>query len=192
MSDAENDVEITKPETRTVVPASPQEELKSGTPVKVHNPALISQSAPMPTTCAKCGAPVHRTPSSVPFKGGSHPGGFLCRECWVLEWAESPDVAADAPTRKWIAEEATRIKVRRAGGSSTIYKDGVNSVYLTKRGTILIDLARLPFVGPDEYDPARVQTLIKLFKAVSEKLPQFATEAKLVPPKEPPPAPPKA
>ncbi len=86
--------------------------------------------------------------------------------------------------------------MRRAGGSSTLYQDGVNKAYLTPRGTVLIDLARLPFGGPDEYDPARFQALVRLFKAVGEKIPGFSTDLpadeKTALPTPPPAEPPKA
>ncbi len=180
----EKQVEITKPDSHRVVPAAPQKELKGPTPVKVSNPLLVARSAPVPTTCAQCGEPVHRTPSAIPFTHGPHQGGFLCKECWILEWAGSPEIAADAPTRQWFEEEARRIKMRRAGGSSTIYQDGVNTVYLTKRGTVLIDLARLPFGSPDEYDPDRFQALLRLFEAVAKKMPEFGANEKAPP--EPP------
>ena len=73
--------------------------------------------------------------------------------------------------------------MRRAGGASTLYQDGVNHVYLTQRGTVLIDMARLPFGGPDEYDPERVKTLLMLLMAIAEKAPGFGPEAKETPPK---------
>ena len=182
--DAEDkQVEITKQNLHKVVPAAPQGELQGPKPVKVSNPILITRPAGVPTTCAKCGAPVHRTPSAVPFKGGPYQGGFLCGDCWVLDWEGNPDIAADGPTRQWLSEEARRIKMRRAGGASTLYQDGVNHVYLTQRGTVLIDLVRLPFGGPDEYDPERVKTLLMLLMAIAEKAPGFGPEAKETPPK---------
>ncbi len=187
MDGGEKKVEIRKQDSHRVVPAAPHQELQGSKPVKVANPLLVARSAPVPTTCAQCGAPVHRTPSSIPFKQGPHQGGFLCRECWILEWAGSPEIAADAPTRQWFEEEARRIKIRRAGGSSTIYQDGVNTVYLTQRGTVLIDLARLPFGSPDEYDPERFRALMRLFQAVAKKMPGFGAEEK--PPVDNPPKP---
>ncbi len=195
MADEEKKVEIRKAERR-VVPAAPAQEIHPPTPVKINNPLLLTRAAPIPTTCAQCGAPVHRTPSSVPFKGGPHQGGFLCRDCWILEWAENPDIAADAPTRQWFSDEERRIRMRRAGGSSTLYQDGVNKAYLTPRGTVLIDLARLPFGGADEYNPARFKALVRLFKAVGEKIPGFSTalsaDEKTAPPTPSPAEPPKA
>ena len=191
MNDEEKKVEIKKPERR-VVPSSSVQELQPHAPLKVGNPLLVTRAAPIPTTCAQCGAPVHRTPSSIPFKGGPHQGGFLCRECWILEWAENPDIAADTPTRQWFADEARRIRMRRAGGASTLYQDGVNKAYLTQRGTVLIDIARAPFGGPDEYDPARFQTLMRLFKVVAEKVPGFAPGGTAEPETPAPPAPPPA
>ncbi len=189
METDDKQVEITKQDLHKVVPAAPRQELQGPKPVKVSYPALLTRPAGVATSCAKCGSPVHRTPSAVPFKGGPYQGGFLCSECWILDWEDNPDIAADAATRQWLSEEARRIKMRRAGGASTLYQDGVNHVYLTQRGTILIDLARLPFGGPDEYDPERVKTLLKLLTVAADKAPGFGAEQAETPPK---PAPPQA
>lgn len=170
----EKQVEIRKPDQNVVVPATPQEQIQPPVPVKVANPTLVSRTSGVPTTCAQCGSPLRRKAGAKPFTGGPHQGGFLCQECWVLEWAEHPDVAADASTRQWFLDEAERIRVRRAGGSSTIYEDGVNRAYLTPRGTVLIDIARCPFGGPDEYDSDRFKALIRMFQALSVKVPGFA------------------
>lgn len=181
-----DDVNIQRaPEVRKVVPAAPLGELRPpGGPLKIGNPLLLQGGAPVPTMCAQCGAPVHRKPSSVPFKGGPHQGGFLCQECWILEWAGNPEIAADVPTRQWFAEEAARIRMRRAGGAQVLYQDGTSKAYLTPRGTVLVDLAKLPFGGPDEYDPGRYRSMLRLFEAVAQKVPGFA----LAPAPDAPPA----
>jgi hypothetical protein len=179
-----NEIEIQKNAARgKVVPAAPPEQLRpKNAPLRVGNPTLVPGASPVPTMCAQCGAPVHRKPASIPFKAGPHRGGFLCQECWILEWAGNPEIAADAPTRQWFAEEAERIKIRRAGGAQVLYQDGVNRAYLTQRGTVLLDLAKLPFGGPDEYDPGRFQAMLRLFEAVAQKVPGFAPPAAPPPP----------
>jgi hypothetical protein len=177
------EMEIKRPERRVVPATNDPKGVVPPKPMPVGNPLLINRAAPIPTACAQCGTPVRRTPGSVPFTSGPHQGGFLCRDCWILEWEGNPDVAADSPTRKWFAEEAQRIRVRRAGGAEILYNDGHHKAYLTPRGTILIDVARLPFGGPDEYDPDRFKTLMQVFKAVGEKVPGFGGPATEPPPK---------
>jgi len=60
--------------------------------------------------------------------------------------------------------------VKRAGaGSELLFEEDGNRAYLTDRGTVLIDLKRLPFGGPDEYDAARFQILLKMAKAFEAK-----------------------
>ncbi len=169
----EGQVKIEKPATANqnrVVPSAPQDHTPPK-PVPVGNPLLVTATpaATVPTACAKCGAPVHRKPATVPFKGGPHRGGFFCRDCWILEWAENPDIASDETTRQWMAEESRRIRMRRAGGSDVLYSDGTNKAYLTPRGTVLIDLKRLPFSGADEYDSDRFKTLLAMFQAIADK-----------------------
>lgn len=167
----ERELQFKKPSAPKVVPAAPSHQVQvPKAPRAVENPLLVARRSAIPMSCAKCSAPVHRKPSSVPFQGGPHQGGFLCQECWILEWADNPEIAADAPTRQWFAEEAARIRTRRAGGSEVLYHDGVNKAYLTPRGTVLIDLAKLPFGSPDEYDPGRFSALMGLFRAVSAKV----------------------
>lgn len=178
----EGQVEIKKPGTadqNRVVPSAPQDHTPPK-PVPVGNPLLVTATgataATVPTACAKCGAPVHRKPAAIPFKGGPHRGGFFCRDCWILEWADNSDIASDETTRQWMAEESRRIRMRRAGGSDVLYSDGTNKAYLTPRGTVLIDLKRLPFGGADEYDPDRCKALLDMFRAVAEKqIPGYPT-----------------
>lgn len=123
----------------------------------------------MPIHCAKCGVKTQGTPGSTPFNAGPYKGGFLCQECMVLDWADRPEIAADAATRQWIESEARRIRLKRAGeGSKLLYDDGHNRAYLTRRGTVMVDLERVPFGGPDEFDPNRFQSLMRLFEAVRD------------------------
>lgn len=171
------DMEIRKPERRVVPATADPKGVTPPKPLPITNPLLVNRPSAIPTACAQCGTPVRRTPGSIPFTSGPHQGGFLCRECWILEWDGNPDVAADGPTRRWFAEEAQRIRVRRAGGAELLYNDTHHKAYLTPRGTVLIDVARLPFGGPDEYDPDRFQSLMRVFKVVGEKVPGFGGPA---------------
>lgn len=87
----------------------------------------------------------------------------------VLDWSDQPGIAADAETRQWIEEESRRIRLQRAGeGSQLVYDDGANRAYLTRRGTVVVDLARAPFGAPDEYDADRFQSLMRLFEGVKD------------------------
>ncbi len=123
----------------------------------------------VPVLCKRCGANTQRTPSSTPFIEGPYKGGFLCQDCRVLDWADHPEIAGDAGTRQWIEEEARRIHLKRAGeGSQLLYDDGANRAYLTRRGTITVDLTRTPFGAPDEYDPDRFRSLMRLFEGVKD------------------------
>jgi hypothetical protein len=186
-TDKQAEIKIEGAAVAKIVPAAPSSQVRPPQPpLSIGNPMLLTRAAPIPTACAQCGATVHRTPSSTPFKGGPHHGGFMCPECWILEWADHPEIAADAPTRQWFAEEAARIRTRRAGGAEVLYRDGQNKAYLTKRGTVLVDLAKLPFGSPDEYDPDRFRTLIRLFRAVASKVDGYE-----MPDPDPIPEPPK-
>lgn len=140
------------------------------TPIQVENPGMISRRMPIPVSCAQCGEQMTRDPSTVPFQTGPYKGGFLCRECWVLYWDEHPEILADAGSRQWVKVEARAIRVKRAGaGSELLFEEDGNRAYLTERGTVLIDLKRLPFGGQDEYDGARFQMLLKMAKAFEAK-----------------------
>lgn len=133
----------------------------------VGNPILLPKKAPLPVNCAKCGSRMQREPGALPFSKGPYKGGFLCSDCWILSWDENPNVIGDAQTRNWVAQKAREVRLTRVGsGSEMLFEDGKTRAYLTARGTILVDLERLPFGGPDEFDPDRYQTMMKIFDAV--------------------------
>lgn len=139
-------------------------------PIQVENPGMISRRVPVPVSCAQCGEKMTRDPATVPFQTGQYKGGFFCRECWILYWDEHPEILADAASRQWVKSEARAIRVRRVGeGSELLFEEGGNRAYLTGRGTVLVDLQRLPFGGPDEYDGDRFKILLKMAKAFQEK-----------------------
>jgi len=144
--------------------------LGKAVPIQVENPGMISRRIPIAVSCAQCGDKMTRDPATVPFQTGPFKGGFLCKECWVLYWDEHPEILADAASRQWVKLEARAIRVKRAGaGSELLFEEDGNRAYLTDRGTVLIDLKRLPFGGPDEYDAARFQMLLKMAKAFEAK-----------------------
>lgn len=139
-------------------------------PIPVENPGMISRRVPIFVTCAQCNEKVERQPAAVPFQAGMYKGGFLCSECWILYWDEHPEMVADEASRQWVKIAARSIRVKRAGaGSELLFEEDGNRAYLTERGTVLIDLKRMPFGGPDEYDAARFQMLLKMAKAFEVK-----------------------
>ncbi len=166
-------IEIKKPgvagQTRVVVPAATQDHTPKK-PVPVSNPLLVKSTAgqTIATTCQNCGGRVDPKPGAVPFATGPNRGGFWCTECWILHYADK-DIAMDPVSRKTNAENARRIRMRRAGGEDVLYNDGANKAYLTPRGTVLIDLKPLQFGGADEYDDDRCRTLVDMFRAIAAK-----------------------
>jgi len=144
--------------------------LQKVVPIQVENPGMISRRIPIPVSCIQCGDKMTRDPATVPFQTGPYKGGFLCGECWVLYWDEHPEILADAASRQWVKAQARAILIKRAGaGSELLFEEDGNRAYLTDRGTVLIDLKRMPFGGPDEYDAARFQMLLKMAKAFEAK-----------------------
>lgn len=144
--------------------------LQKVVPIQVENPGMISRRIPIPVSCIQCGEKMTRDPATVPFQTGPYKGGFLCTECWVLYWDEHPEILADAASRQWVKAQARAILIKRAGaGSELLFEEDGNRAYLTDRGTVLIDLKRMPFGGPDEYDASRFQMLLKMAKAFEAK-----------------------
>jgi hypothetical protein len=172
MSETPKVTEVRIPEKPT--PPAVREEttlvLGKVVPIPVENPGMISRRVPIPVSCAQCGEKMTRDPATVPFQAGPYKGGFFCRECWVLYWDEHPELMADAASRQWAKMEARAIRVKRAGaGSELLFEEDGNRAYLTDRGTVLIDLKRLPFGGPDEYDGDRFRMLLKMAEAFRAK-----------------------
>ncbi len=165
--------ELAKKETQPapgIPPAEEQVVVGKVQPFQVENPRILARKIPIPISCAQCGAKTKRSSTARPFQDGPFKGGFLCGECWILFWDDHPEVLADAKSRQWAAREARAIRVKRAGaGSELIFDEDGNRAYLTPRGTILIDLKRLPFGGPDEYNPERFKILSRMFEAAGRK-----------------------
>jgi hypothetical protein len=172
MSEAPKIKEVQIPPRPTPQPDREETTLVIGkvVPIPVENPGMISRRTPVPVLCAQCGDRMTRDPATVPFQTGQYKGGFFCRECWILYWDEHPEILADAASRQWVLVEARAIRVKRAGaGSELLFEEDGSRAYLTERGTVLIDLKRLQFGGPDEYDAGRFQILLKMAKAFQEK-----------------------
>ena len=144
--------------------------LGKAVPIQVENPGMISRRIPIAVSCAQCGDKMTRDPATVPFQTGPYKGGFLCKECWILYWDEHPEILADASSRQWVKAEARSIRMKRAGaGCELLFEEDGNRAYLTDRGTVLVDLKRMPFGGPDEYDAPRFQILLRMAKAFEAK-----------------------
>jgi hypothetical protein len=175
MNDTTKAGEINIPVKPVQVPAKDREEvtlvLVPIVPIPVENPGMVSRRIPIPVSCAQCGSRMTRDPSTVPFRVGPFKGGFLCRECWILYWDDRPELLADVKSRQWVSGQAREIRLKRVGdGSELLFEDGESRAFLTDRGTVLVDLKRLPFGGPDEYDGERFKILLKMAKAFQEKL----------------------
>lgn len=162
------------PASQRFVPAQPGSPAASEgpSPASRWTPAsAIRPPGPIPATCAQCGAEIKRAPASVPFKGGPHHGGFLCQDCWVLEWDANSDIAADLATRQWFSAEARKIRLRRAAvNGEVVYQNGEARAYRTQRGTVVIDIKRIPFGGADEFDRARLEELRKAVEFLQANL----------------------
>lgn len=154
---------------REIVPAG--DPVARAEPITVDNPGFVTRKQPIGTTCAQCGAKTSVKPGSLPFSSGPYKGGFLCPDCWTLFWDEHPELLGDAKSRAVVAEEARRIRLKRAGdGSELIVEDTGNRAFYTRRGTVVIDLKRLPFGGADEYDAQRIATMRRLLEAAERHL----------------------
>lgn len=139
-----------------------------------------------PFLCARpdCRASIQNPRASgEPFREGPLKGGFLCRECWILEWDENSWYLADESTREWIAEEASRIRDRRQM-AEVIFSSGANVAHMTSRGTVRIFLEKPPHCSADEYDPDRLRMLQRALQQILKNMPEgWALE-----PEPPPPA----
>lgn len=128
----------------------------------------------MPFLCARsdCKSSMQNPRASgEPFKDGPYKGGFLCLECWVLEWDENSWYLADENTRDWVSEEAGRIRDRRLS-SEVVFRSGANVAHLTSRGTVRIHLERPPHCSADEYDPDRLRMLQRALAKILENMPE--------------------
>jgi hypothetical protein len=73
-----------------------------------------------------------------------------------------------------VEEDAKKIRLARLrNGAETIYEDGENRVFLTDRGTILLDIQSTVPLQPLEFDPERFNALLKAIQAVKGKVPGY-------------------
>lgn len=146
-------------------------------PLPVSNPAEVRRHDPVQVYCAACGKPSMRRPSSRPFQSGPYKGGYLCVDCVVLQ-ADADGTCKSPEARRNIEQEAERIRLERAHKGELLHEDPEVTAWLTPRGTVLVDLKRLPFGGAEEFDPARFQALMRAFTSVRKALPGYEiTEA---------------
>lgn len=130
--------------------------------------------------CAICHGvirvPAGRAPAGDPFQAPPYQGRYWCADCWTLYYDEHPKHLTDAETREFIADEAKKIRLDRLrNGAEIIYEDGENRAFLTERGTILFDLHSAVTLQPMEFDPERLNALIKALGAVKGKVPGYET-----------------
>lgn len=125
--------------------------------------------------CGKCSGKVRSTGAGELFKSGPYRGRYWCHDCWTLYWSEHPEDLADVETRQYVAEEAKQIllKRRHAKRGEVIYKEGQNAVYLTDRGTLLIEIPTILELQPNEFDPERLEALIQAIQGVKGKVPGY-------------------
>lgn len=124
--------------------------------------------------CALCEAqfPVRNPQPGEPFSGGPYRGRYWCMACWTLYWAEHPEHLADEDSRKFVAQEAKTIRVKR--GAEIVHEDGESRVYLTPRGTLLFDIKSTVALGECEFDPERFSLLLRAIAGLRGKVDAFS------------------
>lgn len=125
--------------------------------------------------CALCGAQGLRIPpAGDPFSSGPYQGRYWCADCWTLYYDEHPVHLADIETRQFVSEEAKQIRLDRLRkGAELVYEDGDNRIFLTERGTLLIDLKGTVPLQPCEYDPEKFGALLRAIQGVQGKIPGY-------------------
>jgi hypothetical protein len=123
--------------------------------------------------CAMCGGLVRNPPAGDPFSEGPYKGRYFCAECWTLFWDEHPSHLADEESRRYVAEEARQIRLRR--GAEILYEEAQARVYLSPRGTLIFDIRSAGTLEPNEFDPSRFQTMMRALQAISGKVAAFAS-----------------
>lgn len=128
--------------------------------------------------CAKCGGPIASWQGSVPggepFKSGPYKNRYWCRDCWMIHWHNHPEDLADDYTREWVGEQAATARLKK-GGEVILKEEEGTQVFLTDRGTVLINVAFTPGCTPNEFDPDRFQTLLRIMQAIDAlKIPGFS------------------
>lgn len=132
------------------------------------SPAAAANEAAARLGCGICGGAIRLSPNaSDPFSEGPYRGRYWCADCWTLYWHEHPEHLADAASKRYVSEQATRIKKDR--GWELLFEEGENRAYLTERGTLIINLMPMEGFGVGEYHPEQFQALIKALHEIDKK-----------------------
>lgn len=137
----------------------------------------MSFNEPLDILCAACNKPIKKKPGTTPFKDGPYRGGYICGDCLILSLAADAPNIKDSNARRNIVQEAAKINAKRAQGKGEILFDEPEAkAWLTERGTILVEVQRVPFGMADEWDPDRFRMFFKAFKAVASQIPGYELE----------------
>lgn len=146
-------------------------------PPRMLEGAATSRRNAFPVFCEGCGERIQVNRSATPFKDGPYKGGFVCNNCFVVYLDEHPEKTT-AGERGRIAKEADAIRLQRATAhGELLFEEAEAKAWLTPRGTVFVELPRMPFGGPMDFDPDRFRTLMRMFAAVREKIPGYELEA---------------
>jgi hypothetical protein len=97
-------------------------------------------------------------------------------DCWTLYWDEHPEHLADDDSKKYVAEQARVIRLRKQ--ASVLYQEEQCRVYVSARGTLIFELAADQEHPPHEFDAERFLMLLQAMESIQGKLPSgFASIA---------------
>jgi hypothetical protein len=126
--------------------------------------------------CGECGGPLklpsNGIPAGDPFSAGRYQGRYLCGDCWTLYYDEHPEELADQESRRFVSQEADRIRVERGLSIEVpemLFQEGDSRAHLMPNGTVRIQIARTSGIGSEEFDPARFQILVRALRAIDQK-----------------------
>lgn len=119
--------------------------------------------------CALCLGRLRVPPAGPPFSQGPNVGRYLCADCWTLYWNEHPEHLADEETRRYVADEARRITLRRQ--AAVLFEEEGGRAYRTTRGTVVFEIKCPDGMAPNEFDAARLEVLAKAVEAVTKRMP---------------------
>jgi hypothetical protein len=131
--------------------------------------------------CCDCGGPVRIPPVGPPFSSGPHKGRYRCGDCWTLYWNEHPEDLADDESRRYVSEEADRILTKLRRQPETLYQEGRNRIFLSRRGTLVFEIFSSVQLAHNEYDPERLNNLVRALVGVSGKVPGYEVSLQPVP-----------
>lgn len=141
-------------------------------PLKAEDNVGADNHKPLPIVCVSCNEELRKLrPGSKPFKDGPYKGGYVCTDCYILSLDE--DSKAQASVRL----EANKIRAKRAQWrKELLFDDPDGKAWLTDRGTILLEIKKLSFGAPEEFDAARFQVFVRAFKEIAKKMPGVGYE----------------